>query len=313
MMFMRGLAKFIIRLLDRLVDFCVLILVVAMLLVGGYSIWDTNQVYSAAEAAQYAAYIPVEGDTSSYEELVQINPEVIGWLRVNDTHINYPLLQAKDNSKYVHTTVDGSYSLSGAIFLDCTAAPDFSDFNSVIYGHHMEKNKMFGDLGLFTDKEYFDAHPYGDLYFGGKNHGIEFFAFLLVDAYDDIFARRQDEPELWQAYLDQIQALALYSRDIPVTTEDRLVLLSTCTNEMTNGRHILVGRLTDTVYPVVEPPKFFGLGVDTLGGDHLVPNWLLYLGYGIVLLILLILIVKLVIFIRRKKRGGRYARKKNSR
>ena len=109
--------------------------------------------------------IPTEKHTKSFEELQKINPDIIGWIRINETNVNYPLLQAEDDDTYMNTDAEGKYSLSGSIFLHCANKPDFSDFNNMIYGHHMEKHMMFGDVGLFADKEYFDEHPYGNLFF----------------------------------------------------------------------------------------------------------------------------------------------------
>jgi len=228
-------------------------------------LWDSNQVYQAADAKNYEAYIPTEKHTKSFEELQKINPDIIGWIRVNETNINYPLLQAEDDDTYMNTDAEGRYSLSGAIFLHCANKPDFSDFNNIIYGHHMEKHMMFGDVGLFTEKKYFDEHPYGNLFFDGKDHGIEFYALLQADAYNEkIFSVCADTSEARQAYLQEIEANALHRRNLKITENDHLVLLITCTSEMTNGRNILVGRLTDQVYPEKEKVKNMGTGIDEL-------------------------------------------------
>ena len=275
--------KVLLKVLDGAVNLAALVMILGCILFSGYSLWDANQVYRAAASTVYEAYIPTEEDTHSFEELRAINPEVMGWLRVNDTSINYPLLQGEDNSKYVNTDVEGNYSLSGAIFLHCMNAPDFTDFNSIIYGHHMEKNKMFGDIGLFTDEAYFESHPYGSLFFDGRDHGLEFFAFLTVDAYDEVFYLCPDEEPARTEYLERIYDLAAYVRDLDVTTEDRLVLLSTCTTSMTNGRNILVGRLSDTLYPEAEEPLNLGTGVDALEES---PLWLWILAAALLLLII---------------------------
>lgn len=295
--------------LDGMVDFAALTMVVSVILLAGYSLWDANQVYHAADTAAYIAYVPTPEDTRSFDDLRAINPEVMGWIRVNDTEINYPLLQAKDNSKYVSTDVEGNYSLSGAIFLHCANAPDFTDFNSIIYGHHMEKRRMFGDLDLFSDKAFFDSHPYGNLFFDGQDHGIEFFAFVMVDAYDDLFnlvkPRDQEETAAFdarrQAYLDDIYEKAMYTRDMKVSTGDNIVILSTCTSEITNGRHLLVGRLTDTVYPEAEDPVNLGTGVDQL--DEMfgrMPIWI-----WILLAALLLLIILWILILRHSQKRNR--------
>lgn len=263
--YMKKTAKFIVRMIDHMVNLTALLLILIVMFLSCYMLWDSNQVYQAADAKNYEAYIPTEKHTKSFEELQKINPDIIGWIRVNDTNINYPLLQAEDDDTYMNTDAEGKYSLSGSIFLHCANKPDFSDFNNIIYGHHMEKHKMFGDVGMFTDKTYFEKHPYGNLFFDGKDHGVEFYALIQADAYNErIFSICPDDPKAKQAYLQEILDNALYKRNFEITQNDHLVLLITCTSELTNGRNILVGKLSDQIYPEKEKPKSLGTGIDEL-------------------------------------------------
>lgn len=263
--YMKKTAKFIVRMIDHMVNLTALLLILIVMFLSCYMLWDSNQVYQAADAKNYEAYIPTEKHTKSFEELQKINPDIIGWIRVNDTNINYPLLQAEDDDTYMNTDAEGKYSLSGSIFLHCANKPDFSDFNNMIYGHHMEKHKMFGDVGMFTDKTYFEKHPYGNLFFDRKDHGVEFYALIQADAYNErIFSICPDDPKAKQAYLQEILDNALYKRNFEITQNDHLVLLITCTSELTNGRNILVGKLSDQIYPEKEKPKSLGTGIDEL-------------------------------------------------
>ena len=170
MLRMKKVLKGIIRGLDHIVNFTALSLILAAMFLSGYMLWDSHQVYQTADAKNYEAYIPTEKSTKSFEELHNINPDVIGWIRVNDTNINYPLVQTDNDDTYMNTDAEGNYSLSGAIFLHCANNPDFSDFDNIIYGYHMEKHMMFGDIGEFTKEQYFNEHPYGNLFFDGKDH-----------------------------------------------------------------------------------------------------------------------------------------------
>ena len=263
--YMKKTAKFIVRMIDHMVNLTALLLILIVMFLSCYMLWDSNQVYQAADAKNYEAYIPTEKHTKSFEELQKINPDIIGWIRVNDTNINYPLLQAEDDDTYMNTDAEGKYSLSGSIFLHCANKPDFSDFNNMIYGHHMEKHKMFGDVGMFTDKTYFEKHPYGNLFFDGKDHGVEFYALIQADSYNErIVSICPDDPKAKQAYLQEILDNALYKRNFEITQNDHLVLLITCTSELTNGRNILVGKLSDQIYPEKEKPKSLGTGIDEL-------------------------------------------------
>ena len=299
---MKRLAKSIVSGIDHMVNFIALMLILLLMFLSCYMLWDSNQVFEAADAKNYEAYMPSENHTKSFEELQKINPDVFGWIRINDTNVNYPLLQAEDDDTYMNTDAEGNYSLSGSIFLHCANSPDFSDFNNLIYGHHMEKHKMFGDVGLFTEKKYFDEHPYGNLFFDGKDHGIEFYALLQADAYNErLFSVCPETSEAKQEYLQEIENNVLYKRDMNITEDDHLVLLTTCTSDMTNGRNILVGRLTDQIYPEKEKAKNVGTGIDELKnavGKVPVIVWF------ILIVLVLILIARQIEKKRNKKKEG---------
>ena len=254
-----GIGRRAIRLANGIINTAVLLTVMVLFAFGCYAIWDSNQVYHAAAAVQYAAYKPLDAPgISSFQGLQAINPEVLGWLTVYGTHIDYPVAQSGDNLKYINTDATGKRSLSGALFLDAKNSRSFADFSNVIYGHHMDKQAMFGEITEFADPAYFDARPYGSLYVGGRQYGLEFFAFIYADAYDEtVYQVKITGQAQRQAYLDTLAAKAVnLRRDVPVTPGDRVVLLSTCSSNATNGRGLLVGKLTDTVHedPFQTPP-----------------------------------------------------------
>ena len=240
----------IIRLIDSTINLAVLTVIMLSLAFAGYALWDSKQIHQAADKSQYAVYKPTpENQGKSFKTLQAINEEVFAWLTVHGTNIDYPMTQGQDNMKYVNTNAEGLYSLSGAIFLDYNNSKDFTDFNSLIYGHHMARRAMFGEIGSFADKNFFDSHRYGNLYYAGENHNIEFFAFIHTDAYNHSVFRANVKGEERQAYLDNLLEIAMHKReDVGVTIQDRIVLLCTCSSSSTNGRDILVGRFTDEVY-----------------------------------------------------------------
>jgi len=238
-----------IKAIHSIVNILVLTMILLLSAFAGYALWDSKQIHQAADKSHYAIYKPTQkNEGKSFKELQAINAEVFAWLHVYGTNIDYPVAQGQDNMKYVDTNAEGLYSLSGSIFLDCNNSKDFSDFNHIFYGHHMARKAMFGEIGEFSDKSMFDTHRYGNLYFGGKDHGIEFFAFVHADAYDStIFTANVGEGQR-QAYLDGLLEKAIHKRDIGVSIDDRIVLLSTCSSDSTNGRDILAGRITDKLY-----------------------------------------------------------------
>ncbi|MCL2426615.1 MAG: class B sortase [Oscillospiraceae bacterium] len=285
-----------------LINLCVLIAIILLIAFGSYSIWDSGQVFSAASSANYATYRPTaEGEADSFADLQLINSDVFGWLTIFGTNIDYPVVQGQDNIRYVNTDAKGGHALSGAIFLDARSSPNFTDFSSIVYGHHMENNVMFGEIGLFSDRDYFDAHEHGMLYFEGKEHGLDFFAFVNADAYDtDIFRARITEQEEQQAYLEMLLDMAVHVRsDVSVTTNDRIVLFATCTSNATNGRDILIGKITDDIQNDPFWTETSNFIVEIPGIDGLSGQWV-RISVGIIVFILIVLAI-ILICIKRKK------------
>ena len=238
-----------VKFFDSILDTIVVAIIMFMLVFSAYAMWDTDQMHGGAMSDQYAAYNPAE-DPLAFEDFRAINSDVFGWITVYGTLIDFPLLQGENNSRYLNHNAKGEFSLAGAIFLDQANDRNFTDFNSIIHGHHMDQGAMFGNIDLFTDYEFFDSRRYGNLFFNDKDHGLEFFAFIETSGYDwQIFNPAVQGKENQEAYLARIDYLARHTRDIGISTDDRIVLLATCTNEFTNGRHLLVAKLHDTPFP----------------------------------------------------------------
>lgn len=300
-------ARRIVRFTDNTVDNIVLILLVLLLMFGMYSLVDSRLVYMSADAANYEQYKPTVNNSPSFKELQKINPEVFGWLTVINTEIDYPICQGEDNEKYVNTDATGKYSLVGSLFLDYRNKIDFSDFNNIIYGHHMEQHKLFGSLDEFKNQTFFEEHPYANIYFKGRKHGVELFSFIEADAYDFNLYRIVDGANKADraTYLDYVKHLSLRKLPVKVSPKDTLINLSTCTEDITNGRFMLIGKLVDKPFP--EPKKDtrrFGLGLGNQTGFWaLLPLWKWMLLFFI-LLLLLIYVVSLWIDRRRARRYG---------
>lgn len=237
-----------IRKASRFLDYVVLVFSLIALFIGVYAFWDTKQVMELASSEEYATYKPDRLDGMSMGDLKKINDELIGWIDVYGTNIDYPIVQGEDNSKYLNTTVFGEFSTAGSIFLDAGNSPDFSDFQNIIYGHYMAERKMFGDMELFKEKEFFDSHKYGAIHrYGKPSKGIEFFAFLKTVGTDTDILSPAKKMEDKQGLIEKIYKSADYKRDLDFSDQENLVVLDTCDFSITNGRHILVGRLTDKV------------------------------------------------------------------
>ena len=233
----------VIRVLDELVNLIVLMIVLILGGYGVYTLWDDRQIYQSADMENYETWRPEEDNDLSFRELQAINPEVIGWLTVYGTKIDYPFAQANNNTKYVNTDITGEFALSGSLFLDCRNAADFTDLNHVIYGHHMEKKTMLGELECFAERPFFEEHRYGRLYYNGQDHGLEFIAFLETDAYDDMIYNVTLTEDEQEKYLSCLREKAMYYRETELSAKEHFLTLSTCDSGRTNGRYVLVGRI----------------------------------------------------------------------
>ncbi len=241
-------ARTIIHFLDGLVSLAALVFFLGVVGYGIYGIWDSSQVYAAADSARYSKYKPTADDKLSFDELRKINPDVFGWITIYGTSIDYPVLQGESNDDYINTDVFGNYSLSGAIFLDSAKDKSFNDFESIIYGHHMDKDKMFGNIDKFADEGFFETHKYGNLYYDGIDHGLEIFSYIECDAYNNSIYGNFEADNKRNEFLSNIKTYSKYYRDIDAGVDDHLVLLSTCDYSYTNGRMVVIARINDETY-----------------------------------------------------------------
>lgn len=236
---------------NRLLNVVIAILLIVALLYGGFGLWDTWNIYNKAGVdSDLLKYKPIatgeDSPNPTLSDLQKINPDVCAWLTVDDTNIDYPVVQGKSNLEYVNQAVDKSFSLSGSIFLDYRNSNDFSDCYSLIYGHHMDGEVMFGEIPYFMKSDYFESHKTGTVFTLEHTYYIKWFACIKTDAYDVRIYNPTNytDQNSMSKLLDYIKSNATQYRDVGVSSSDRLVALSTCEAATTNGRVILVGRIS---------------------------------------------------------------------
>ncbi len=156
-------------------------------------------------------------------------PDIAGWLTVDGTAINYPIVQGEDNTYYLHRYLDGTTSSSGSIFLDCRC--HFEDAYAVIYGHNMKDRSMFGSLREFKTAAFYQKTGGGlTLYTRGQSRRYTIFAVCVLAPDDSAFAPPADEAAR-TALFARVCAAALYDTGIPVSAQDTVLMLSTCTGK----------------------------------------------------------------------------------
>jgi len=197
----------------------------------------------AVMAAEEAALVP-QIVNQSIVDLQAARPDVTGWLTIPHTRIDYPFVQSGDNAQYLHLDLNDRRSAAGTIFMDFRNSRELTDFNTIIYGHHMRNGSMFGTLQLFNSQSFFDDNRTGTIFLVGATYEIEFIAFAVIQPNDAVIYNPNITTEADKhTFLDHVRSVARYDRDVDVTADDRLITLSTCNYEFHNARMVLVGRL----------------------------------------------------------------------
>ena len=188
-----------------------------------------------------------------FANLQQVNREVTGWIWIYDTVVNYPLVQSdKNNDAYLHKSYDGSSNSSGSIFMDYRNASDFSDTNTIIYGHNMKNGKMFAVLKKFGNQEFYDSHREFYIMTPEGNRRYEIISAFQTDALSDIYDRNFSSQEGRQAWFEKVLRSSAILAAVDAAAEDSFVTLSTCVSGYDyRARFVVIGRLAE-IEPVYQ-------------------------------------------------------------
>jgi len=171
----------------------------------------------------------------SFEELVDMYPDVIGWLYCEGTPINYPVVQANDNDYYLRRMINGKYNIGGTIFMDYRNNADFRDEITIIYGHNMKNGSMFGSIPKYTKHSFLESHKTIHLTTPDKKYEIEVIGTLKTTSDDEVY----NFSDLAENRRKVAQRLGIEAND------DRLVVFSTCLYDAEDSRLLLVGKLKE--------------------------------------------------------------------
>lgn len=185
-----------------------------------------------------------EGFVVDWNGLKAANPNVIAWIAIPDTGISYPVVQGQDNVYYLNHSYTGVLNSMGSIFLDSELKPDFSEDNSIIYGHSVSDiGGMFTSLDKFNDPEFFNSHPYFWLLTPSQNYRVETYAFYQGSDESPIYT--VDFGDFRQDILKKIEKESTYVHSISLN-DKKFITLSTCDLKYgfySNQRYVLMGAL----------------------------------------------------------------------
>ena len=203
------------------------------------AVTESSAAVTSAEAVQEAATVTAADMLEAAED---VNSAVVGWITIPDTHIDYPIVQGEDNDFYLHNGFDGQYNYGlGCPFLDYRCEGDFSGFNSIVYAHNMDGQRMFADIALYKDESFFLSHLSGSLVLVNEVHDVSFFAYMDVPSTAPVYDTAVGTDSEKQEYISYLSETAMYKKDIFIDENSHLLLLSTCTLEYDEARGVLVG------------------------------------------------------------------------
>lgn len=185
-----------------------------------------------------------------FETLLAENPNIIAWIYSEGTVINYPVVQGEDNQYYVDHLPDGRYNPHGSIFLDYRNLSDFGDFNSILYGHNMVNNSMFGTLHEYNSQDYYEKHPYMWIITPDAAYRLELIAGMVTPSDSDAY-ELFNSPEELHAHVEYALSESVFDAgEVDVENIQHIMTLSTCSYEYAIARFVLIGNLVPAEYPV---------------------------------------------------------------
>ncbi len=175
----------------------------------------------------------------------QLNNDITAWLYCTDTVIDYPVCHGEDNSYYLTHLADGTYNRNGCLFVDCKNSSDFSDDNTIIYGHHMASGKMFASLIKYKEQDYYEEHPIMYLTTEEGTYKIELFSSYVTEIDSSAYIMNFGTAKERAAWLKEISNKSDFTANaMTISSTDRIITLSTCAYDFQNARYVVHGKIS---------------------------------------------------------------------
>lgn len=190
---------------------------------------EVQEIYRSSEN-EIVESLTSEGQQirSPFHDLVAINEDIVGWVTVNDTRIDYPILQAADNDYYMERNYKKEQMRAGSIFMDFRNNISNEDRHTILYGHRMKDGTMFGHLKKYLEEDFFNEHRvfyYDTLY---DSYDVEIFSVYKTTT--DFYYIQTDfsNDQEYKTFIQELQDKSMYKTDIEIQPDDRIITLSTC-------------------------------------------------------------------------------------
>ena len=217
------------------------IVLISIIAVCAYKIYDKSAEYKKADESY--AQIRLDKENENNNNLYNKYEDYRGWIKVDNTNIDYPIVQGKDDSFYLDKDINKNYLSSGSIFMNYLNN-GFNDENTILFGHHMRNKTMFAQLEKYKEKEFFQND--NDIKIEVENDKVltyKVFSVYVTDANDNYIKSKFDNKSEYNEFLDKIKNKSIYKSDINVDENDKIITLSTCSYEFDDARMVVHGKL----------------------------------------------------------------------
>ena len=169
-------------------------------------------------------------------------PNIKAYIEINNTNINYPVVQGDDNEYYLSHLPNDEKNKMGSIYLDYRNN-DFNDDNTIIYGHNMNDDTMFSELENYKDEKYYEAHKTYTLYTLKEDLEVEIVAAYIADASKESLPISFESEEDRASYLNDVKERNILNSEVNIDKDDKLITLCTCADTYDTSRLILIGKV----------------------------------------------------------------------
>ncbi len=180
-----------------------------------------------------------------FDELKRINPDIVGWLSMKDTVIDYPVVKGEDNDYYLHHLYTGDWNSLGTLFVDFRNYDLFTDRNTIIYGHSMLNGSMFFILERYKKQSFYDEHKEFIFETPDKKYRLLPFAGKIMDGKEAFVQFDFDTDEDFYNYLSYYIANSTFKSDVEVTGKDKVVMMIKCSEDFEDARYVLLCKVEE--------------------------------------------------------------------
>ena len=217
------------------------IVLTLIIVICAYKIIHQLKEYNDADKV----YNLIREEKEESDNLFEKNIDYRGWIKIDNTNINYPILQGQDNEEYLYKDINNEYIVSGSIFMNYLNN-GFDDQNTVLFGHNMKNGTMFANLKKYKEEDFFYNNNDIEIELSnGQYLKYKVFSVYITDVNDNYTKTSFEDKDEYKEFLERIKNKSIYKSDISVNENDKIITLSTCSYEFDDARLVVTGKLID--------------------------------------------------------------------